>query len=48
MRPDEHFHTSVLLKEVLGLLSPRPGEIFVDCTLGGGGHTEALLEAGAT
>lgn len=46
MRPDE-FHTSVLLKEILGALSPRPGETFVDCTLGGGGHTEALLEAGA-
>jgi 16S rRNA (cytosine1402-N4)-methyltransferase len=47
MRPDEHFHTSVLLKEVLAFLAPRPGEIFVDCTLGGGGHTAALLDAGA-
>jgi len=47
MRPDEHFHTSVLLKEVLELLAPRLGEIFVDGTLGGGGHTEALIEAGA-
>ncbi len=47
MRPDEHFHTSVLPREVMELLAPRAGEIFVDCTLGGGGHTEALLEAGA-
>jgi len=47
MRPDEHFHTSVLLKEVLGALTPRAGETFVDGTLGGGGHAEALLEAGA-
>lgn len=47
MRPDEHFHTSVLLKEVIELLAPKAGETFVDCTVGGGGHSEALLEAGA-
>ncbi|HEX4085108.1 MAG TPA: 16S rRNA (cytosine(1402)-N(4))-methyltransferase RsmH [Chthoniobacteraceae bacterium] len=47
MRPDDHFHTSVLLKEVVEALAPKPGETFVDCTLGGGGHSEALLEAGA-
>src|SRR5580704_13970919 len=47
MLPNEQFHTSVLLKEVMELLAPRPGETFVDCTLGGGGHSEALLEAGA-
>lgn len=47
MRPNDYFHTSVLLKEALGFLAPRPGEILVDGTLGGGGHTEALLEAGA-
>jgi 16S rRNA (cytosine1402-N4)-methyltransferase len=37
-------HTSVLLEDVLEALSPADGEIMVDCTLGGGGHTEALLE----
>jgi 16S rRNA (cytosine1402-N4)-methyltransferase len=47
MRPDEHFHTSVLLKEVMEVLAPRAGETFVDGTVGGGGHSEALLEAGA-
>lgn len=37
-------HTSVLLKEVVEGLSLRPGMIVVDATLGGGGHTRALLE----
>ena len=30
------------------LLQPSPGRVIVDGTLGGGGHSEALLEAGAT
>ena len=38
-------HTSVLLEESVAALAPADGEVFVDCTLGGGGHTEALLEA---
>ncbi len=32
------FHTPVLLKEVLEYFAPAPGEVFVDCTLGGAGH----------
>ncbi len=40
-------HASVLAREVLELLAPRPGARFLDGTLGGGGHTELLLEAGA-
>ncbi len=40
-------HTSVLAREVLAYLSPRPGGIYVDGTLGGGGHAALVLEASA-
>src|SRR3954464_2525854 len=40
-------HQPVLLNEAVELLSPGPGKVIVDGTLGGGGHTEALLERGA-
>jgi 16S rRNA (cytosine1402-N4)-methyltransferase len=38
-------HRPVLLREVLRWLRPSGGATFVDCTLGAGGHAEALLEA---
>lgn len=44
----ENLHKSVLLKETLRYLEPKPGEIFVDATLGLGGHTEAILESFGT
>jgi 16S rRNA (cytosine1402-N4)-methyltransferase len=37
----------VLRDEATRLLRPAPGLVFLDGTLGGGGHSEALLEAGA-
>ncbi len=46
MRADE-YHESVLLAEVVKLLAPAPGRVIVDGTLGGGGHSAALLAAGA-
>jgi len=42
------YHESVLLAEVVAFLVPAPGRIIVDGTLGGGGHSAALLAAGAT
>ena len=38
------YHVPVMLPEVLSVLVPTPGKVFLDCTLGGGGHGEALLE----
>jgi len=38
-------HVSVMPVETLEALAVRPGGIYVDATVGGGGHTELLLEA---
>lgn len=36
-------HTTVLKKETVDALQIAPGGIYVDCTLGGGGHSEEIL-----
>jgi len=41
-------HVPVMTAEVLTALQPERGGLFVDCTLGLGGHTRALVEAGAS
>ena len=41
-------HVPVMTAEALQFLRPERGGIFVDCTVGLGGHARALLEAGAT
>jgi len=38
-------HLPVLVEEVLLMLAPAPGSLQIDATVGGGGHTERILEA---
>ncbi len=38
-------HVSILVREVMEFLQPAPGKRYVDGTLGGGGHCEAILTA---
>ncbi|MEK7203093.1 MAG: 16S rRNA (cytosine(1402)-N(4))-methyltransferase, partial [Patescibacteria group bacterium] len=40
----EYNHTPVMLKEVMEYLDPMPGEKFIDCTLGKGGYSKAILD----
>ena len=39
------YHEPVMGEEVLGLLEPRDGGLYLDGTLGGGGHTRLILGA---
>ncbi len=49
MRPDtaQPPHRPVMPSEVIALLEPHRGGRFLDCTVGTGGHSRLLLEAGA-
>ena len=38
-------HKPVMVREVLAALNVRPGGRYVDCTVGGGGHALAIMEA---
>ncbi len=39
------YHVPIMVDEVLELLAVKPGGVYVDGTLGGGGHTHAILDA---
>lgn len=45
MREQETLHHPVMLQEVLEILNPKAGEIFVDGTFGAGGYSRGLLKA---
>ena len=36
-------HRPIMVKEILEILNPKPGETAVDCTLGYGGHAQEIL-----
>ena len=41
----QYRHVPVMVKEVIDCLNCSPAKIYVDGTLGGGGHAQAILEA---
>ncbi len=38
-------HRPIMVREILDVLRPQPGETVLDCTLGYGGHARELLQA---
>ena len=44
----EHYHETVLREESVHYMAAAEGKVLVDGTLGGGGHTQRMLELGAT
>ncbi len=38
------YHVPVMMKEVLEYLKPEPGNVFLDCTVGLGGHSRDIAD----
>ena len=45
---NEKYHIPVLLEEVQKYLRVKEGGLYIDCTLGGGGHARGILEQGGS
>ncbi|NLE88613.1 MAG: 16S rRNA (cytosine(1402)-N(4))-methyltransferase RsmH [Myxococcales bacterium] len=45
--PTDFHHVTVMRDEAIAALAPRAGGLYLDVTAGGGGHTEAILQANA-
>jgi 16S rRNA (cytosine1402-N4)-methyltransferase len=41
---DSNYHNPVLVSETIAYLVTDPAGVYLDCTIGGGGHSEALLK----
>ena len=41
---DDFFHRPIMPEEVLRFLNPLPNKLYIDGTLGGGGHSRLILE----
>jgi len=41
----EQLHIPVLVDEMVGKINPAPGKVGLDCTVGGGGHARAVIQA---
>lgn len=44
MRKESTYHKPIMATEVMDLLNPQSGGTYLDCTLGGGGHSELILK----
>ena len=44
MSPEQIKHYPVMLNQILSIISPQHGGVFIDCTFGGGGYSKAILK----